>query len=132
MKKPNGKTGYQLVTFLHEFLFLFISYFLAFPLHVKRIIFCFVYSDDHKPSGTYPSLEEEILHSSCFIDVDPIPSFEIHVQHDIHTPISLEPNYSGHLVENKSDLLPSTITTETCEQLVQPHFQLTDFQSRIR
>ena len=115
MKNPNGKTGYQLVTFLHEVLFLFISSLLSFSLHVKRIIFCFVYSDDHKPSSTYPSLEEEKLHSSCFIDVDPIPSFEIHVQHDIHIPISFEPDYSSHLVEKKGDLLPSTITVETCE-----------------
>ena len=55
------------------------------------------------------------MHSSCFIDVDPIPSFEIHVQHDIHIPISLEPGYSGHLVENEADLLPSIIIAETCE-----------------
>ena len=72
-------------------------------------------------------MEEESLHSSCFIDVDHIPSFEIHVQHDIHIPISLEPDYFGHLVENNVDLLPSTITTKTCEQLVEPHFQLTYF-----
>ena len=63
---------------------------------------------------------------------DPIPSFEIHVQHDIHIPISLEVDYSGHLVENKANLLPSTITAETCEHLVEPHFQLTYFQSRLR
>ena len=69
------------------------------------------------------------MHYSCFIDVDPIPSFEIYVQHDIHIPISLEVDYSGHLVENKTDLLISTITAETCEQLIEPHFQLTDFQS---
>ena len=131
MKKPNGKIGYQLVTFLHEVFFLFICSFLSFPLHVKRIIFCFAYSDDHKPSSTYTSLEEENLHSSCFIDVDPIPSFEIHV-HDIHIPISLEVDYFGHLVENKSNLLPSTITTETCEHLFETHFQLTNFQSRLR
>ena len=67
------------------------------------------------------------MHSSYFIDVDPIPSFEILVQHDIHIPISLEPDYFGHLVENKSDPLPSTITVETCEQFVEPHFQLIDF-----
>ena len=97
----------------------------------KEFIF-FAYSDDHKPSGTYPSLEEESLHSSCFIDVDPIPSFEIHVKHDIHIPISLEPDYSGHLVENKVDPLPSTITIKTCAHLVETHFQLTDFQSRLR
>ena len=60
----------------------------------KEVFFCFVYSDDHKPSSTYPTLEEENLHSSCVIDVDPIPSFEIHVQHDIHIPISIEADYS--------------------------------------
>ena len=54
------------------------------------------------------------------------------MQHDIHISVSLEPGYSGHLVENKADLLPSTITAETCEQLVEPHFQLTDFQSRLK
>ena len=78
------------------------------------------------------SLEEESLHSSCFIDVDPITSFEIHVKHDIHIPISLELDYYGHLVENKADLLPSTITAKTCDQLVEPHFQLTYFQYRLR
>ena len=132
MKNPNGKTGYHFVTFLHEVLCLFISSFMSFSLHVKIIIFCFVYSDDHKPSSTYPSLKEESIHSSCFIVVNPIPSFEIHVQHDIHIPISLEIYYSGHLIENKVDPFASTITAKTCEQLVEPHFQLTDFQSRLR
>ena len=127
MKNPNGKTVYQLVNFLHAVLFLFIRSFLSFPLHFKRIIFCFVYFDDHKPSGTYPSLEEESMHSSCFIDVDRIPSFETHVKHDIHIPMSFELDYSSHLVENKVDLLPSTITAETCKLFVEPHFQLTDF-----
>ena len=54
------------------------------------------------------------------------------MKHDIHIPISLEPDYFGHLVENKAYLLPSTITAETCEHLVEPHFQLIDFQSRLR
>ena len=45
------------------------------------------------------------MHYYCFIDVDIIPSFEIHVQHDRHIPISLEADYSGHLVENKANLL---------------------------
>ena len=94
---------------------------------MSKEFFLFCLSDDKKPSVTYPSLEEESMHSSCFIDVDPIPSFEIHVQHDIDIPISFEADYSGHLVEDKADLLPSTITAETCEHLVEPHFQLTDF-----
>ena len=54
------------------------------------------------------------------------------MKHDIHIPISLEADYYGHLVENKVDLLPSTIIAETCEHLIEPHFQLIDFQSRLR
>ena len=54
------------------------------------------------------------------------------MQHDIHIPMSLERDYFGHLVDNKSEILPFTITVETCEQLVEPHFQLTYFQSRLR
>ena len=54
------------------------------------------------------------------------------MHHDIHIPISLEDDYSGHLAENKANLLPSTITAETCEQLVEPNFKLTYFQSRLR
>ena len=62
----------------------------------------------------------------------PLWKKKIHVQHDIHIPISLEADYSGHLVENKTNLLPSTITAETCEQLVERHFQLKYFHSRLR
>ena len=132
MKKPNGNTSYHISSFLNELLFLFIISFLSFPLHVKRIILFFVYFDDHKPSVTNPSLEEESLCSSCIVDVDPIPSFEIHVQHDVDIPISLEPDYSGHLVENKADSLLSIITGETCHQPIETHSQPTEFQCRIR
>ena len=74
-----------------------------------------------KVSGTYPSLEEESLHSSCIIDVDHIPSFEIHVQHDVHIPMSPVPDYSYHPVDNKAYSLPSIITTEACNRPVEPH-----------
>jgi hypothetical protein len=56
--------------FLHELLFFFIISFLSFPLHIKRIILCFVYSDDHQPSFIYPSLEEEDMPYVCVVDVD--------------------------------------------------------------
>jgi hypothetical protein len=48
--------------------FSLLSSFLSFPLHIKRIILCFVYSDDNKPSFIYPSLEEEHMPSSCVVD----------------------------------------------------------------
>ena len=56
-----------------------------------------------------PLWKKKICILLVFIDVDHIPSFEIHVQQDIHIPISLELDYSSYLVENKADLLPSTI-----------------------
>jgi hypothetical protein len=67
-------TRYQLMSFLHELLLFFISSFLFFPSHIKRIIFCFVYSVDHQPSFIYPSLEEEDILSACVVDVDIISS----------------------------------------------------------
>jgi hypothetical protein len=69
-----GMTRYQLMRFLHELLFFFINSFLSFPLHIKRIILCFVYSNDHQPSFIYPSLEEENMHSACVVDVDHVSS----------------------------------------------------------
>jgi hypothetical protein len=66
-------TRYQFMSLLHELLLLFINSFLLFPSRIKRIILCFVYSDDHQSSFIYPSLEEEDLPSSCVVDVDLIP-----------------------------------------------------------
>ena len=62
--------------FLHEVLFFFIDSFFLFPSHIKRIIFCFVYSDDHQPTFVYPSLEEGNLQRSYVVDVDPISSLQ--------------------------------------------------------
>ena len=61
MKSWKGKTMYQVINFLHEFLLLFIISFLSFPLHVKSIILCFVFLGDHKPTPTvvYYSLRNE-------------------------------------------------------------------------
>jgi len=60
------------VSLLHGLLLLFIISFFLFPSHIKRIILCFVYSDDHQSSFIYPSLEEEYLHIACIVDVDSI------------------------------------------------------------
>ena len=74
MKKLNGNTRYHLASFLYELFLLFINPFLYFPLNIKRIIFCFVYSDDHQPNFVYPSLEQENLHPPYVVYVDPISS----------------------------------------------------------
>ena len=72
----------QFISLLHEPLYLFINSFVLFPSRVKRINFCFVYSENHYPSCIYPSLEEE-TQQPCIVDVDsislpqPIPKDEI-------------------------------------------------------
>ena len=74
MKRLNGNTRYQLACFLYKLLLFFISSFLLFPSHIKRIILCFVYLDDHQPTFVHPSLKEENSQPSYVIDVDHISS----------------------------------------------------------
>jgi len=54
------------------------------------IIFCFVYSNDYKPTNAYPSLSNEDLSSSCTIDLDLIPSCEHIDKVEVYLSISLE------------------------------------------
>jgi hypothetical protein len=88
--------------------------------------------NDHKLDIIYPSLEEEVLHSSCVINSDRIPSTETHEDDDANIFIYLETDHSCHLVNDNASPSPSTITIETCNQPVELDFQLNEFQSRIR
>jgi hypothetical protein len=98
MTIPKGNTRYRSMSFLHEVLFFFINSFLSFPSHIKRIILCFVYSDDNNPSFIHPSLEGEDMPSSCVVDVNtvsspqPIHKSEIYITYPlkIDHPCSLE------------------------------------------
>jgi hypothetical protein len=65
---------------------------MSFPLHVKRIILCFVYSDDCKPTNAYSPLSNEYLSSSCTIDLDLIPSYEPIDKVEAYVSISPEVN----------------------------------------
>jgi hypothetical protein len=138
MTIPKGKTRYQSMSFLHEVSFFFINSFLSFPSHRKRIILCFVYSDDNKPSFIHPSLEEEDMLSSCFVDADPVSSPQpIHKSEIcIASPLKIDHPCSLEEVENNSQssqiLLPSIILAEPFHQLVNPHDQPTVFQIKIR
>jgi hypothetical protein len=100
-RKMKGMTRYQLMSFLHELLLFFISSFLFFPSHIKRIILCFVYSVDHQPSFIYPSLEEEDLLYACVVDVDSISSSQPTHKDDLHieTPPELSHPCSPEEVE---------------------------------
>ena len=122
---------YLFMSFLHELLMFFISSFILFPSHIKRIILCFVYSDDHQPSFIYPSLEEEDLHTACMVDIDLVsPSQPVH-KNEVYIFIPPEHDqpcdHENDEVESKPShiLLPSPISPEPCHQLVKPCFQPT-------
>jgi hypothetical protein len=138
MTIPKGKTRYQLMSFIDEIMFLFISSFLSFPSHIKRIILYFFYSDDNRPSFIYPSLEEENMPSSCVVDSDPmyspmpIKKSEIYIA----SPLEIDHPCSPEEVENNSQSsqisLPSIIPTEPCHHLINPHDHPTSFQIKIK
>jgi hypothetical protein len=116
------------MSLLRELLFFFISSFLSFPLCIKRVVLCFIYLDDHKPSFIYPSLEEENLHTTCVVDVDPVSSLQSIGKNKIY--ISILPKHAQpyNLEDDKSELYPYQILSpfviivEPCHQFVKPHF----------
>jgi hypothetical protein len=111
---------------------------MLFPSHVKRIILCFVYSENHHLSCIYPTLEEESLQPTYIVDVDsialpqPIPKDELCIQ------IPFESDQPCNLEEIKIDSKPTQtstpfcITVEPCHQPVKSHNQPTAFQIKIR
>jgi hypothetical protein len=124
MKELKGKTRYQVISFLQELILFFISSFMSFPLHVKRIILCFVYSDDHKPVVVYPSLKEEDLPSSYIVDFDLIPSPQPIENNVVHIQISPDHDQSCELVNNKFHLPPLQIIAPSCNQLTEIHSRI--------
>jgi hypothetical protein len=134
----NSKSRYQFISLLHELLLFFISSFMLFPSHVKRIIFCFVYSENHHPSCMYPSIEEEYLHTTYIVDVDSV-SLPQPIHKDDHC-IQIPPEFdqSCNLIEVETDSkpiqssIPFCITDEPCHQPINFHNQPTSFQIKIR
>ena len=138
MKRLNGNTKYQLACFLYELLLFFISSFLLFPSHIKRIILCFVYSDDHQPTFVHPSLKEENLQPPYVIDVDPISSPQPAHKDELCIPILYYFNRPCNLEEIKNGSkhshisAPYAINNEPFHQLVNSHVSTTTFQDQIR
>ena len=126
-RKMNGMTRYQLMSFLHELLLFFISSFLFFPSHIKKILFFFVYSVDHYPSFIYPSLEEEDLPSACIVDVDLVSSPQPIHKDELCIQIPPEFDHPCNLEEVENDSQPSQISlppgvsVETPHPLVESH-----------
>jgi hypothetical protein len=111
---------------------------MLFPSHVKRIILCFVYSDDHHPSFIHPSLEKKEILQPYVVDVDPISSSQPVSKDELCIPIPPESDHSCDFVEVEIDSKPTQTSTpfalisEPCHQLVIPHNQPTAFQTKIR
>jgi hypothetical protein len=105
MKRMNSKSRYQFNSMLHELLYFFIIFFMLFPSHVKRIIFCIVYSKNHHPSCIYPNLEEEIL-QPYIVDVDSISSSHLVPKDESCIPIPLEYDHPYDFVEIEIDSKP--------------------------
>jgi hypothetical protein len=138
MKGHKGKSRYQFMSLLHELLLFVINSFFLFPSHVKRIILCFVYSDDHHSSFIYPSLEEERLQPPCIVDLDSLFSPPPVHKDDLCIQIPHEFDQPCNLKEVETDSKPCQISTpfaitfEPCHQLVNPHDHPTAFQTKIR
>jgi len=111
---------------------------MLFPLHVQRIIFCFVYSGNHHLSCIYPSLEEEDQHTAYIVDVDSVPIPHLVHKYDHCIQISLKHDQPCNLTKVQTDSNPvhsSTpygITVEPCHQHVSSHNQPTIFQIKIK
>jgi hypothetical protein len=100
---------------------------MLFPSHVKRIIFCFVYSENHHPSCIYLSLEEEDLHTTYIVDVDSIsiPQPVHKDDHCIQIPLESDQPCNHTEVRTYSNPVhsstPCGITVEPCNQHVSSH-----------
>jgi hypothetical protein len=138
MKRLHFKSKYQFISLLHELLLFFINSFMLFPLHVKRIIFCFVYSEDYHPVFIYPSLEETETPQPYAIDVDLISSSQLALKNESCIPIPLAFDHFSDFVEIEIDSkytqtsVPIVTTAEPFHQHCIPYKQPTTFQTKIR
>jgi hypothetical protein len=124
MKRLGSKSRYQFISLLHELLLFFISSFILFPSHVKRIILCFVYSDDYQPSFIYPSLEED-LQPACIVDVDSVflPQLIHKDDHCIQIPLESD----NHVTLKKLRLIQTYSELNTFFHYFEPCHQLAKF-----
>jgi hypothetical protein len=106
---------------------------MLFSSRIKRIIFCFVYSENHHPYYVYPSLEEEIL-QSYIVDVDSISPSQPVSKDESNILILLESDHPSDFVKIEIDSkpiessIPFGITDEPDHQPIQP----IAFQIKIR
>lgn len=92
------------MSLLHEFMYFFIISFLSFPSFIEKFFLCFVHYDVLEPPLIHSALEEEIIPSSCVVDIDLVPSpLPIHEDEICITPPpKVENPCSPEEVENNS------------------------------
>ena len=133
----NSKSRYQFISLLYELLLFFISSFILFPSHVKRIILFFIYSEDYQPSFINPSVEE-YLQPACIVEGESffVPyliyknNLCIQIPSKSDQPCNLE-EFKTNLKAMQSSALVS-ITFEPYQQITIPHDHPTAFQIKIR
>jgi hypothetical protein len=138
MKRLKFESRYQFISLLHELLYFFINSFMLFPSHVKRIIFCFVYSDTYDSSCIYTTLEEEILQPAFIVEVDSIvlPQRIHKDEHCIQIPFEYDQPYNSVEIEIDSKptqtLVPTVTIAESFHQPLIHQEKPTAFQTKIR
>ena len=83
----------------------FISSFILFPSHVKRIILCFIYSEDYQPSFINPSVEE-YLQPACIVEGEYVSMQQLIYKNDHCTQIPSKSDQPCNLEETKTDSKP--------------------------
>ena len=133
----NSKSRYQFNSLLYELLLFFIISFILFPSHVKRIILCFIYSEDYQPSFINPSVEK-YLQPACIVEGESFCVSQLIYKNDNCTQIPSKSDHPCNLEETKTDSKPMqsstlvSITVEPCQQIVIAHDQPIAFQIKIK
>ena len=110
---------------------------MLFPSHVKRIILCFIYSEDYQSSFINPSVEE-YLQPTCIVEGESVYVPQIIYKNEHCTQNPPKSDRPCNFEETKTNSKPiqgSTlvaITFEPCQTIVIPHDQPKAFQIKIR
>lgn len=119
MRKHCGKNGYQSLNLLKEVLFFTISLVVYFPLHIKKIVSCFIFLENYKVQKVHSLLENEYFSSACIIDLDTTSSPKYERRDDCCITIPEDNlSQSGHKGEDSSSLGDNIL----------PHKQSASFQ----
>ena len=102
MKKYHGRNMYQNLHFLKEVLFFTVSLVVYFPFYIKRIVSCFIFSEDYKTQNVNSLLEK---YFACIINFDTSVSPKHERREDCFITIPEDnQSQSGHKGDDSSSL----------------------------